>query len=170
MVANFADFVGKTNTEDLGARGRFTSPIISSNGSRDSFRYKIVSYVHGSDHWIFNDSALGVPMVAHTVWPYSHYHTNQDTPDKCDPTTLKRGAFITAALAIYASGASTQDTLPLAGEVLWRGLKRISLDLQKGLGYLNIRNLVSAEYKPVPLVEIKEFLEVLARAEIFKLK
>jgi hypothetical protein len=137
VVANFAEFVGKTNTIELNTRFKFTMPIISPTGSRDSFRYMIAPYVGGSDHWIFNDGALRVPMVDFLAWPDSYYHSNQDTPDKCDPTTLRRGAFIAASSAYYVSTASAQEAFHLAGEVLSRGLGRTSLDLKKGLTYLN---------------------------------
>jgi aminopeptidase-like protein len=35
---------------------------------------------------------------------------------------------------------------------------------------LEIRNAVSAEYEPVPLGEVKEFLDVLAQAKIIRMK
>ena len=137
VAANFTEFVGKTNTENLSSRHRLSKPIVSPTGSQDAFRYKIAPYVGGSDQWIFNDGALGVPMVFFLVWPDSYYHTNQDSPDKCDPTTLKRGAFIATATAIFASSASSQESLHLTGEVYSRGLTRISRDVKKGFDYLN---------------------------------
>ena len=113
VVANFAEFVGKTNTIELNTRFEFRKPIISPTGSKDSFRYMISPYVGGSDHWIFNDGALRVPMVDFLAWPDSYYHSSQDTPDKCDPTTLRRGAFIAAASALYVSSGSAKEALHL---------------------------------------------------------
>jgi aminopeptidase YwaD len=137
VVAHFTEFVGDTNIENLASRYRFRKPIVSSTGSRDAFRYRIAPYVGGSDQWIFNDGALAVPMIFLNAWPDSYYHTNQDRPDKCDPTTLKRGNFIATASAILASSASPEQTIHLAGEVYSRCIDRINRDIKKGFDFMN---------------------------------
>lgn len=137
VVANFADYVGRNNTENLDFRYALPNPIVSLTGSRDNFRYKIVPFESGSDQYIYNDSGIGVPMVFFLVWPDAFYHSHQDNPDKCDPTTLKRGGFIAAASAIFAGSASSSEAFPLTSEVLWRGLDRISSDMGRGLNRLN---------------------------------
>jgi hypothetical protein len=156
VVANFADFVGRTNTEGLDFRYSLPDPIVSLTGSRDNFRYKIVPFEGGSDQYIYNDSGIGVPMVFFLVWPDAFYHSHQDNPDKCDPTTLKRGGFIAAASAIFAGSASAQEALPLTGEVLWRGLGRISADMERSLNQLNSAsqtNLDQAYKEAVNIIE-----------------
>ncbi len=137
VVANFADYVGRNNTESLDFRYALPNPIVSLTGSRDNFRYKIVPFESGSDQYIYNDSGIGVPMVFFLVWPDAFYHSHQDNPDKCDPTTLKRGGFIAAASAIFAGSASSQEAFPLTGEVSWRSLGRISADMERSLSHLN---------------------------------
>ncbi len=148
VVANFADYVGKTNhEEDYYSAFKFFKPIISIAGSQDGFRYEIVPFMGGSDHKIFNDRLINVPMVFFNVWPDAYYHTNQDTPDKCDPTTLRRGAFIAAATALFVSSAKTEEALHLASEVYSNGLARIHKDMKKGYTYLNrsgVKELASA--------------------------
>ncbi len=156
VVANFADYVGRTNTEGLDFRYALPDPIVSLTGSRDNFRYKIVPFEGGSDQYIYNDSGIHVPMVFFLVWPDAFYHSHQDNPDKCDPTTLKRGGFIAAASAIFAGGASASEAFPLTGEVLWRSLDRISSDMGRGLNRLNSaseKNLDQAYKEAVNIVE-----------------
>jgi len=137
VVANFADFVGENNIEELDFMYDFPKAIVSPTGSRDNFRYKIVPYEGGSDQVVYNDGAIHVPMVFFLVWPDAFYHSHQDNPDKCDPTTLRRGGVIAAAAAVFAGSASATEAIPLTGEVLWRGLGRIAEDMKKSLNMLN---------------------------------
>jgi len=137
VVANFADFVGQTNTEfDYYSGYSFTKPILSGQGSRDSFRYKILPFMGGSDHRIYNDRLINVPMVFFNVWPDPYYETNLDTPDKCDPTTMRRAAVVAVASAVFITGPKP-NCFALAGEVYGRGLARIGEDIKKALHYFN---------------------------------
>jgi aminopeptidase YwaD len=138
VVANFADYVGKTNTEDdYYSAYQFPKPIISVQGSRDSFRYKVLPFMGGSDHKIYNDRLVNVPMIFFNVWPDPYYESNQDTPDRCDPTTMRREAVVGIAAALFVAGAHGPEALTLASEVYARGLVRIGRDIKKALGYLN---------------------------------
>ncbi len=138
VVANFADFVGKTNTEDdYYSAYNFAKPIISAQGSRDSFRYKVLPFMGGSDHKIYNDRLINVPMVFFNVWPDPYYESNMDTPDRCDPTTMRREAVVAVASAAFVAGAGAPEALALASEVYARGLIRIGRDIKKALEYLN---------------------------------
>jgi hypothetical protein len=137
VVAHFAEFVGRTNTEDdYYSAYQFTKPILSVQGSRDSFRYKILPFMGGSDHKIYNDRLIRVPMIFFNVWPDPYYESNQDSPDKCDPTTMRRGAVVAVASAVYVTQPSP-ETNALASEVYARGLSRIGQDAHKAFVYLN---------------------------------
>jgi len=137
VIANFADFVGQTNTEDdYYSAYNFYKPILSGQGSRDSFRYKVLPFMGGSDHKIYNDRLIGVPMIFFNVWPDPYYETNLDSPDKCDPTTMRRGAVVGVASAVYVTQPSP-ETYELASEVYSRGLSRIGQDANKAFAYLN---------------------------------
>jgi hypothetical protein len=138
VVANFADFVGKTNTEDdYYSAYNFYKPILSVQGSRDSFRYKVLPFMGGSDHKIYNDRLVHVPMIFFNVWPDPYYESNMDTPDNCDPTTLRRGAVVAVASAVFTAKAAGTEALKLVSEIYSRGLGRISRDINKALEYLN---------------------------------
>ena len=70
VMADFADYVGDTNAEkDYYSNYKFPRPIISTQGSRDSFRYEIRPFMGGSDHLVYNDTVIDVPMVFFNVWP-----------------------------------------------------------------------------------------------------
>jgi len=160
VAANFMEYVGWGNTESLTPRLRYHEPILSPSGSRDAFRYQIAEYVGGSDQWIFNDGLIGVPMVFFLVWPDTYYHTSKDTPDKCDPTTLRRGSFIATATALYIGGADTDKAVNLGGLVYSRGLSRISANVERALDYLNSseKGLLPLAYKEALNLVIQSYL------------
>ena len=81
------------------------------NGSRDAFRFFIHEATGGSDHIVFNNASVGVPGIEFFTWPDQWYHADTDTPDKGDPTEMKRVAFIGAATA-WSSAHLTDEMLP----------------------------------------------------------
>jgi len=83
----------------------FPKPMVEKNGSDDAFRFFIHRATGGSDHICFNNPSVAVPGVEFFTWPDQWYHADADTPDKSDPTQMKRVAFIGAA-AGWAAGAS----------------------------------------------------------------
>ena len=85
-------------------------PITEKNGSLQTFRYRMTAFEGGSDHGIFIQSDPGIPALSFNVWPDRWYHTDKDTPDKSDPTQLKRVAFIAAASAL-ATCSGQEDVL-----------------------------------------------------------
>ncbi len=88
----------------------FPRPMWEKNGSRDAFRYFTHRPTGGSDHICFNNPAVAVPGIELNIWPDQWYHADTDTPDKSDPTQLKRTAFIGAAMA-WAAANCTDDVL-----------------------------------------------------------
>lgn len=114
VARNFAEYVARTNVEQHGVTGptpgeAFPIPIVEKNGTRQSFRYRMSPFSGGSDHGIFIESDADIPALSFMVWPDQWYHTDQDTPDKTDPTQLKRVAFIgtSAALAVCSGDEDT---------------------------------------------------------------
>ena len=89
----------------------FPRPLWEKNGSLDAFRYFIHRATGGSDHLCFNNPSVAVPGVEFFVWPDQWYHGDTDTPDKGDPTQMRRAAFIGAATAWTAANL-TDDILP----------------------------------------------------------
>ncbi|MFC1564963.1 M28 family peptidase [candidate division KSB1 bacterium] len=89
----------------------FPKPMMEKNGSTDAFRFFVHSATGGSDHICFNNSSVAVPGIELFTWPDQWYHADADTPDKSDPTQMKRIAFIGAASA-WAAANCTDDILP----------------------------------------------------------
>ena len=78
-------------------------PLWEKNGSLDAFRYFVHEATGGSDHVCFNNASVRVPGIELFTWPDQWYHADTDTPDKSDPTQMKRIAFIGAAAAWAAA-------------------------------------------------------------------
>ncbi|MEE4115873.1 MAG: M28 family peptidase [Marinilabiliaceae bacterium] len=119
LAASVLNYVWRTNDivylgdSPRGRRGGqyFPKPMTEKNGSIDAFRYFIHEATGGSDHLCFNNPAVGVPGIEFFTWPDYWYHADTDTPDKGDPTQMKRIAFIGAATA-YAGANCTDEVLP----------------------------------------------------------
>lgn len=116
----------------------FPKPMMEKNGSIDAFRYYIHEATGGSDHLCFNNSSVAVPGIEFFTWPDYWYHADTDTPDKGDPTQMKRIAFIGAATA-YASANCTDPTLAGMIETCTAfGFKRFAeRGLSKALNLMN---------------------------------
>jgi aminopeptidase YwaD len=96
--------------ENLRGEQVFPEPLWEKGGSRDAFRFDVQPATGGSDHVCFTNPAVGVPAVSLNVWPDQWYHTDFDTPDKSDPTQLRRTAFAGAAMA-WAAIQCTDEVL-----------------------------------------------------------
>jgi hypothetical protein len=110
-------------------------PILAPTGNRRPFVGEVQRFRRGSDHSFFVSS--GVPAVNFADWPDQFHHTQFDTPEKSDPTQLKRVAFIGAASAAALSGAGPDDAIRIATNVVGRGRTRLGEDLTKGLHLLD---------------------------------
>ena len=86
--------------------------IISVNGSRNRLSARVIPFIGGSDSVVYNHA--GIPGAFVTAWPESFYHSNQDTPDKVDPTQLHRGVFAGLAAIVTLAYMSEQAAGDLA--------------------------------------------------------
>jgi hypothetical protein len=86
----------------------FPIPMWEKNGSIDAFRFFIHEATGGSDHICFNNPSVAIPGIEFFTWPDQWYHADVDTPDKADPTEMKRVAFIGAAAALAAADLSDE--------------------------------------------------------------
>jgi aminopeptidase-like protein len=84
------------------------------------FRYTTTGFTGGSDHYIFSDPTVGVPMPMFIQWPDKFYHTSQDTLEKVSPATLNRSGTLAAAFAYFIATAGEKETTWLAYEMLAR--------------------------------------------------
>jgi hypothetical protein len=104
----------------------FPKPMVEKNGSDDAFRFFIHKATGGSDHICFNNPSVAVPAVEFFTWPDQWYHADEDTPDKSDPTQMKRIAFIGAATAWAGANATDEVAAGLAAVVSEFGYARVA--------------------------------------------
>lgn len=95
----------------------------SGEGHYSLARMAEVPYSGGSDHALWLDPSFGVPCPLLIQWPDRYYHTDLDTPDRCDPASLAlavRSAATYAAFVASADGAGLEWLLQLVA----RGARR----------------------------------------------
>jgi hypothetical protein len=97
----------------------------STNGSSHPFAWQAMPFSGGSDHYIFNDGALRVPSVMFNHGDTFH-HTSLDTPDKVDPSELRRVCAITLGAAHYLAAAERPEAERMARLVARNGAGRLA--------------------------------------------
>ncbi len=134
VMENYFRFVGETNiegiTDDLGRRG-FSRRLISPTGTDDPFYYHIMSLHGSSDNAVFNNWGIGVPGIKMITWPDLYYHTSEDSPDKCDPTQLRRAIFIAAAGAYTMASAGDETAMAILSEMYAGAMTRFGMQTSK---------------------------------------
>jgi hypothetical protein len=135
LLENLVEFVADHNVDELMSGS--TWAVHSLSGSRDAFRYRIRGYTGGSDQWVYNAGLIGVPMVFFLVWPDHFYHTSGDKPEICDPTQLKRSAFLAAAAAYFLADDCPHKARRLAGEMTARAEERVAREVRRCFDMLN---------------------------------
>ncbi len=142
LAKNAAEYVFQTNIDKYCYHGQtpwiyFPVPIVDRTGSETPFRYTVSPFAGGSDHGVFLDADQNIPALSFNTWPDYWYHSDGDTPDKSDPTQIKRVAFIGACAALSASTGdpvilerlirlSYEDRLAFIKGGVDRGLNEIS--------------------------------------------
>jgi aminopeptidase YwaD len=138
VLENYYRFVGETNQINSVVSGtKFFKRIVAPSGTDDPFYYQIESSSGGSDHEVFDDWGVQVPGVLMITWPDPFYHTSQDRVDKCDPTQLKRVAFITAVSAYTIADADEDQAIDIAGEVYGNSNRRLGYQVSKSFDEVN---------------------------------
>jgi hypothetical protein len=94
-------------------------------GGYPLFRYGITPFSGGSDHYIFSDPSVGVPMPMIIQWPDKFYHTTADTLDKVDPGMLGKVCVLAAAYVYWLAEAGEAEARWLASEMSARFRQRI---------------------------------------------
>ncbi len=130
VVESFVEWMGETQRISLEGRSGEMG-IVAPTGTRDPFYYRIAPYTGGSDHVVFIDGGVKVPAVMFIVWPDFWYHTSGDTPDKSDPTQLKRVVVLSAASAVFLSNAGPAEAPLVIAEVTARGQDRLAKELKR---------------------------------------
>ena len=99
----------------------------SVNGTEHPFAWNRVPFSGGSDHYLFNDGALKVPSVMFNHGDTFH-HTSLDTPDKVDPSELRRVCAISLASVHYLANARLTEAEDMARLVSRNGAGRLAAD------------------------------------------
>lgn len=125
--------------------------FFSPRGTKYRFNPRVRSYSGGSDHVMFNDSFFSVPtpMLGHGDL---FHHTNLDTPDKCDPTELKRITSLAMASCLYLANAADTDALRLAQEVYNQACLRLSQRTHQSIHIMQNLALKPETRSSIPLV------------------
>ncbi|MFC1731372.1 M28 family peptidase [candidate division KSB1 bacterium] len=164
LMVSIFNYVWRTNDIIYGSdspRGRpggqyFPIPMVEKNGSNDAFRFIVRGPTTGSDHSCFLRESVSVPAVYSGVWPDQWYHADTDTPDKSDPTQLKRHAFIGAASAWAAAYCSDEVLAGLLDVTSDFSLKRIARrelsDAMAEIEAANAQNIEAETKKALDLV------------------
>ncbi len=122
VMESILDFMNRYNDERYPPQKDLQ--IISISGSRDRLQGRMVPYMTGTDHEVFNNA--GIPGTGPLAWPDFFYHSSEDAPAKVDPTTLHRVVFTGLAAATTLCYADDQNAQDLARLALVYGKKRIA--------------------------------------------
>lgn len=121
LMNNLLQYVSRSNFEEYrGTKVPFTYVLDPYNGAI-------------SDHFYYPSPGIGIPVSFLFVWPDNFYHSNEDTPDKCDPTLLKRLGFVSAAAALYVASAGEKEARDLCDLVYSEGSKRLIQSAKAGI-------------------------------------
>ncbi len=101
--------------------------LVSPNGSHNLFHWRMTPYSAGSDHDMFNDGSVRVPAVQFGHWPDWTHHTNEDSVDKVDSTTLRRVGVLATASAVWLATAEDDQVIRLAGLTMSSSFAKIHL-------------------------------------------
>ena len=91
-----------------------------------TFRYNISQFTPGSDHLIFDDSSVGVPVIQFGHWPDMFYHNSGDTIDKVDPEELKRNGMAFGTALLNLANAASMEVTTFMNHVETQTKKRIA--------------------------------------------
>jgi aminopeptidase-like protein len=113
-----------------------TLTIHSPRGSFNRFNFRNVGYWGGSDHAVFCDPTIGVPsvMIGHAD---VFHHSSYDTPDKCDPTELKRVMAATSMATWVIANATDQWAVKIASAVHRKWLNQLHKRTAQSMDWLS---------------------------------
>jgi hypothetical protein len=115
--------------EELSGQGE----SYAQRGQFPLFRYATVPFSGGSDHYIFSDPTIGVPMPMLNQWPDRFYHTTADTIDRVSADTLSRSCLLAGTYAYWLAAAGPRQVEWLAHEMMARFKRRVVARLQSAI-------------------------------------
>ncbi|MBP1768845.1 MAG: hypothetical protein H6P98_2960, partial [Candidatus Aminicenantes bacterium] len=105
-------------------------------GTRDNWSAEIIPYSGGSDHAVFLGGGINIPATMFGSWPDYFYHSSGDTPDKSDPTQLKRAIVCGVLAAASLATIEGQAGLALLQTMVSRGIRRQDQAADAALAFL----------------------------------
>jgi aminopeptidase YwaD len=81
------------------------------------FRWASTGFAGASDHLVFNDPTVGVPMPMLHQYPDRFHHNTGDLVENLDPAMIRRSAIIGAGYVTFLALAGSSDLFWLAGEM-----------------------------------------------------
>jgi hypothetical protein len=110
LIEHYTNFVDSLN-------------ILTPVGPNNMFSYRIVDYMGGSDHLLFNDASVGVPSTMLVHLNNRFWHTSLDTPDKIDPAEMKRSILLGLFMGWTAASYNEEHLSDLL-ELTYRSAER----------------------------------------------
>jgi hypothetical protein len=127
VMASYYEWMGDSQRDAQESNWQYGA-IVAPTGSRDPFYNLVERYSPGSDHDVFVDGSIRIPAVLMIVWPDQWYHTSGDTPDKSDPTQLKRVVTISAAAAHFLGSAGPAEAGLMMADISGRQAGRLGAE------------------------------------------
>lgn len=127
VMASYFEWMGDSQRDAQESNWR-SGGVLAPTGSRDPFYNLVERYSGGSDHDVFVDGNVRIPAVLMIVWPDQWYHTSGDTPDKSDPTQLKRVVTISAAAAHFLANAGPAEADLMMADISGRQMGRLGAE------------------------------------------
>ena len=94
-----------------------------------------VPYSGGSDHALWLDPSAGVPCPMLIQWPDRYYHSDLDTPDRCDPASLALAARAAATYAGFVAAAGPAELTWLLAFTARGARRRLLTALDRAQGW-----------------------------------
>jgi hypothetical protein len=117
--------------DDLLERVRNAAHQWSGTGPTEGMlRVADVPYSGGSDHALWLEPSAGVPCPMLIQWPDRYYHSDLDTPDRCDPASLAFAVRTAVAYAGFVAAAGSDEVRALLEWVTLATRRRVRLALQ----------------------------------------
>lgn len=138
------DMVGE-DQEKTGSTLRVIGLPVQLGGFEDALLYEILLNVSlnrglktcfsdfqgGSDHALFSDPTVGIPMPHLFQWPDLYYHTDHDTPEMVSPESLEVSIIIASTYLYYLATAGDSDYRDLESMFLKHLPERIEDHLKR---------------------------------------
>ncbi|MHA1202226.1 MAG: DUF4910 domain-containing protein [Candidatus Heimdallarchaeaceae archaeon] len=134
---------------------------IEQGGWQFPWNYRIVPYSGGSDHILFNDEPFRIPSVMFGH-PDTFHHTNLDTIEKVDQTTLKRVGITALATTIIGSSLDKYSDIIVKAYITGYQKRKAKLINMVSTEADKIKKCQKNEkmvYKHIILEIIKKFVE-----------